>query len=183
MGMPVQRGGNPAQQASALLFCASFQDSPCLCAIYYKQHSEVAAWLVSAQAGEPGSPQGRAGPRPGLGNGHWSEQCWSPTWAGKSARGRPLRVRGGAGSVRVARPAARENAVLGRSRRRQESASVTPASRRPRCQPQTSSAPPPHRALRAGRPWVLYSAGSDPKPAFFPAWALKALAAATSSRF
>lgn len=122
---------NPAQQTSACFSAPAFQDSPLSFVpftINNIQRYQRVRFSPSRQAWEP--PGSRGLRAPGRVCTHRSEQCRPlPGW---EIRTRPPPGAGGAGSVRVARPAARENAALGRSRRRQESAGVTPASRRPR---------------------------------------------------
>ena len=159
-GCPLQRGAQPRAAGKGLLFCASFPRlSLVFCAIYYKQHSEAAASTFQPRHASLGAPRVARAPRPRPGL-HAQERAMpSPTWVGKSARGR-LRVRA------ERRPSRWPGRLLGRTRRWGDPG----GGRSPRVShlhhgaraAAARSAPPPHRAPRAGGSRVLCSAGSDP---------------------
>lgn len=89
-----------------MLFCASFPRL-CLCAIYYKQHSEVAACTFQPRQASLGAP-GSRGSRASAGSARTGASNAVPYLGGKSARGR-LRVRASGSSEWLGR-------LLGRTR-------------------------------------------------------------------
>lgn len=132
----LQRSAQPQAAGKSSLFRAGFPRLPLSLVPFTINNSEVAAgpFRPRRRAGEaPGARGVRA--RPAL---HAPERTTaSPTWVGNPRAGAAADAgagvgAGGAASALAARPAAPATAALGRSRRRQESAAVTPASRRPR---------------------------------------------------
>lgn len=154
---------SPGRRASPGFSAPAFQDSP----LSFVPLPPTFGY-VSAPAGKPGSPQ--SAPRRVCTRG--SEQRRPlPGW---EIHGRPCPGEDRAASVRPLR----------RSRRRQESAGVTPASRRPRRRRRpwrSAQRVPANRSTEGGRLLGPLIGGIGGEAVLFSAWALKILAAGSSS--